>query len=371
MKRGVLIAIIFIAIIIIGTIFFLLKPQGNGFGQPGGFGQRPGGAEEHSGPPKAMPLPSESEISKLTRNYPSTIKALNEGPAIYSKEGPPKNELISDEKLEKIKETGFNTVQLLMINSLEGNKYYADEAAKSILLNDIVKIKEKGLAVWVALEYLNAPPGSGASLGNYETFKKAYLNFSKEAGELMEKYKVEYVTVNNEPDLFFQEQKQWGSETEIFQKVAEFAPLANAAVKEKFSGKVINKITQVDKRPKEVLDASFINVDIASVDVGPPVSEQMGLDGYKKEFEQYQLYATLSQQKNIPWMVGEYWASNYFEDANQFVKDNQVKLAQTSFDAYLATNPKGVGYSWNDFSSFSLPHGEETRQALKTFLNKI
>jgi len=315
-----------------------------------------------------IPLPERKDIAELTRNYPSVIKAINEGPAIY---GQGQFKIISDETLDKMKEIGFNTIQLLTIDDCSGEKCVMDESSKSILLNDIVRAKKKGMAVWVAVEYVNGPPGSNIKLPEYSKFKNSFIEYSKEIGELMEKYEVEYITVNNEPDLFLQEQTQWGSEEQINKYVSEIMPFANAAVKEKFNGKVINKITQINKRTKDVLNASFINVDIASVDVGPPASAQIGLEGYKKDFEQYQIYATLAQQKNVSWMVGEYWTFNYFADANQFVKDNQVKLAQISFDAYLNTTPKGMGYAWNDFSSFSLPNGEETRIALKEFLNKI
>lgn len=64
-----------------------------------------------------LALPKAEEVSKLTRTYPSIIKAINEGPAIYQQG---KFEIISDEKLDKMKETGFNTIQLLTINDCTG-----------------------------------------------------------------------------------------------------------------------------------------------------------------------------------------------------------------------------------------------------------
>lgn len=325
--------------------------------------------ESKFGGRSVMEIPSEEEISSLTRNYPSIIKAINEGPAIYG-EGDYK--VISDETFEKMKETGFNTIQMLTINDCTGEKCIMDEASKAVLLNDIVKAKQKGFAVWVALEFINAPPGSRKKLPDYDVFKPAYLELCREVGELLEQYLVEYFTVNNEPDLFLQEQAQWGAETEIDKYVAEMFVLANAAAKEKFKGKMINKITKVKARPQKTIDASFKNVDIASIDVGPPASEQMTLEGYKTDFKEYQFYASQAQAAGVPWMVGEYWASNFLEDASDYAKQNQKELAQVSFDAYLAVSPKGVGYSWNDFSTFALqPNGEATRLALKDFLNKI
>lgn len=311
-------------------------------------------------------LPSAEEISKLTRTYPSVIKAINEGPAIYQRG---QFEVISDVKLNQIKETGFNTIQMLTINDCTGERCVMDENSKLLLLNNIVKAKQKGLAVWVATELVNAPPGSDIKLPEYQKFKTSYLDFSKEIGELMEEYKVEYVTVNNEPDLFLQEQTQWGSKEQIDEYIIELMPLADSAVKEKFKGKIINKITQPKKRSAELLTASFKNVDIAGVDVGPP---SMSYEFYVKEFDDYQYYATLAEEAGVPWMNAEYWQYDYFVTPSNSIKENQLKNAQASWDAYLSTKPAGVGYTWNDWSTFALePNGESTRLAIKEFFNKI
>lgn len=261
---------------------------------------------------------------------------------------------------------------MLTINDCTGEKCVMDEASKLVLLNDIVKAKQKGLAVWVAVEFINAPPGSDTKLPEYEKFKSSFIQYCREIGELMEQYKVEYVSANNEPDLFLQEQTQWGSEEQISKYVAEIMPLSNSAVKEKFTGKIINKITKPKTRTAEVLAASFKNVDIAGVDVGPPIEGGVSYEAYKGDFEDYQYYASLAQKANIPWMNAEYWQYNYFETPTEFVKQNQVKYAQVSFDAYLKTTPKGVGYTWNDFSTFEIePNGEAARLAIKEFFNKI
>ncbi|GEM_PF-4307197 len=313
-------------------------------------------------------LPESKDLAELIRSYPSTIKAINEGPVIY---GQGEYKLISDETLDLMKETGFNTIQLLTINDCTGEKCVMDESSKAVLLNDIVKAKQKGLAVWVATELVNAPPGSDIKLPEYQKFKMIYLDFLKEFGALMEEYQVEYVTVNNEPDLFLQEQTQWGSEEQISQYVAEIMPLNNLAVKEKFRGKVINKITQPRKRSSEVLAASFKNVDIAGVDVGPPMSAQLSYENYAEEFDDYQYYASLAEKAGVSWMNAEYWQYDYFAVPTEYIKQNQLKYAQASFNAYLEVEPKGVGYVWNDWSTFSLPPGEETKLAVKEFFKKI
>ena len=314
-------------------------------------------------------LPESKDIAELTRSYPSTIKAINEGPAIY---GQGQYELISDETVDLMKETGFNTIQLLTINDCTGEKCLMDETSKSVLLNDIVQAKKKGLAVWVATEFVNAPPGSDIKLPEYQKFKTIYLDFSREIGALMEQYQVEYLTVNNEPDLFLQEQTQWGSEEQISQYITKLMPLAVAAAKENFHGKIINKITQPQKRSAELLAASFKNADIAGVDVGPPMSAQLSYENYIKEFADYKYYATLAKKAGVPWMNAEYWQYNYFAIPTEFIKLNQLKYAQVSFNAYLAVEPKGAGYVWNDFRTFSLePNGEATQQEIKKFFGEM
>ncbi|PIN85916.1 hypothetical protein COV19_07535 [Candidatus Woesearchaeota archaeon CG10_big_fil_rev_8_21_14_0_10_44_13] len=327
---------------------------------------------QEGGPPGSrnnLVMPEADEILSLTRNYPSVIKVINQGPAIY---GQGEFKVISDDTLDDIKETGFNTIQLLTINDCTGEKCVMDEASKAVLLNDIVKAKKKGLAVWVAFELVNAPPGSDIKLPAYSKFKTSYLQYCRETGELMEEYKVEYVTANNEPDLFLQEQTQWGSAEQIDKYIVELMPSANAAVKEKFTGKVINKVTQPKKRSAEVIAASFRNVDIAGVDVGPPIAGGMSYEDYTREFDDYRFYAALAEKAGKPWMNAEYWQQDFFAVPDDFIKQNQVRYAQVSFDAYLAVEPKGAGYTWNDFGTFSLePNGESTRLAIKKFFGGI
>src|SRR4030042_1681552 len=232
-------------------------------GECGGQGDQTFGGREI-----ALALPSDKEISKLKRVYPEIIKALNEGPNIYTREGPA--EILSDEKLEKIKAIGFNTIQVLLIGKKENGKIVFNEMNNPVLLNDIVAIKKYGFAVWVGLDVMGAPTNMGKeTLGNYEDFKEIFLEFTKQSAELMEKYKVEYFTANNEQDKPFREQN-WSAE-EINNNLADFMPAMNAVAREEFKGKLINKITQTKKHAEKVISASFKNVDIAGVDVGPPM----------------------------------------------------------------------------------------------------
>ncbi|MDD5590001.1 MAG: hypothetical protein PHQ47_02405 [Candidatus Portnoybacteria bacterium] len=333
-------------------------------------GDRTGGEQAFGGREKVLTLPSAWEIFKLKRNYPETIKALNEGPNIYSRQGA--SEIIGDEKLEAIKAVGFNAIQVLLIGKKDDNgKLVFNEVNNSVLLNDIVAIKKHGLAVWVALDIAGAPTNAGQNnLGKYADFKESFLAFTKESAELMEKYKVEYFTANNEPDKLFKEQKQW-SAAEINANLADFFPATNAVAREKFKGKLINKITQTQRHPDEVVAASFKNVDIAGVDVGPSLDGRVGLAEYQKKFDEYQFYASLAQQAGVPWMNAEYWQGDFDLGYYDFAKQNELKYAQVSFNAYLKAAPKGQGYVWNDWATFSLPQGEATREALSDFFKKI
>ncbi len=322
-----------------------------------------------SGPPQ-FTLPSGKEKASLARKYPAMIKAINEGPAIYGQGGPGSQGSITDENLLKMKEAGFNTVQVVVTPEQQGGKFQIDAYSKSVLLNDIVKIKKANLAVWAALSYAQGPAPE-QKIGAYSKFKAPFLAFIKDVSKEMEEYKIEYLSVHNEPDLVFP--RQGWSKAEVKNTLVDFFPSANAAAREEFKGKIINKVTDLDylAQNQDVLNAALENMDIAAIDVGPPPT-QMGLESYKKEFDRYQKFATLAKEKNMPWMVGEYWMTDYFQTPNSYVKENQLSLAQASFDAYLKTMPKGVGYTWNDFSAFALkPNGEATRQLIKNFFSKI
>jgi len=329
-------------------------------------GEREQGGQPFGGREQILPLPTSSQIASLKRNYPTTIKALNEGPNIYVREGTP--EIISDEKLAQIKAIGFNTIQVLLIGKKENGKLVFNEANNSVLLNDIVAIKKQGLAVWVALDIAGGPADQNTTLGNYSDFKSSFLDFTKKSAELMERYKVEYFTANNEPDKPFKEQN-WGAE-EINNNLADFLPATNAVARKEFKGKLINKITKAENHVQKVIDASFVNVDIAGLDVGPPMDKYTSLAAYKKEFEAYQLYASLAEKAGVPWMNAEYWIGD-FEAYSDFARANELEYSKVSFEAYLKTIPKGVGYTWNDFVTFSLPQGEQTKKALTDFLNKM
>ncbi len=320
-----------------------------------------------------LPLPSQSEIASLTRNYPTTIKAINGGPNIYSRVTAQK--VISDEDLDEMKNIGFNTVQIILIGKWGGDKIVFNDYNNAVLLNDIVAIKKRGLAVWIALDIGGGPPVEGLVLADsYEKFKPAYLNLVNLSSSLMEEYKVEYLTVNNEGDMFFSLQTDWGTESQINNYLIDFYPANNELARKNFHGKLINKMTQPDKRTNEFLSATFENVDIAGVDVGPAMSGEhpMSLENYKAEFSDYQLYATKASAAGVPWMNAEYWQKDFDLDADSFVKEHELAYANVSFNAYLAVTPKGKGYTWNELSMFSIqPNGEETRQAMKDFLEKI
>lgn len=315
-----------------------------------------------------LPLPSDKVVSILKRNYPATIKALNEGPNIYTREG--KAEIISDEKLEKAKSLGFNTIQVLLIGEKENGKLVFNDMNNSVLLNDIVAIKNHGMAVWIALDIAGGPPDQRADLGDYDDFKASFLEFTKQSAELMEKYQVEYFTAANEPDKPFKEQKGW-STAEVNDNLADFMPAVNAVAREKFSGKLINKITKTQNHVKKVLDASFQNVDIAGVDVGPPMDGHTTLAAYKSDFTEYQYYASLAEKAGVPWMNAEYWQGDFDYGYSDFAKANELEYAKISFDAYLRAMPKGAGYVWNDIRTFSLPQGEATADELKEFFEEI
>jgi len=318
-----------------------------------------------------LPLPSDAEIAALARNYPITIKAINEGPMIYSQNG--SAAVISDATLARMKDTGFNTVQIMLIGKKVANGTIVfNEENNAVLLNDVVAIKKSGMAVWVVLDMAGYADAASNPYASYAEFKPAYLNLVRLSAPLMDKYKVEYFTPCNEPDKYFKEQTQWGSADDINAYLEEFFPTMNAEARRNFDGKLIGKITQISKHDPKVVNASLAGVDIGGVDVGPNLDGAPTIDRYEQEFGDYQLYATAAAAKAVPWMNAEYWQGDFFVDYSDHVKNNQLAYANVSFNAYLVVMPKGVGYTWNDFSTFSLqPQGEQTRLAIKEFFEKI
>ncbi len=310
-----------------------------------------------------LPLPSESNVTSLTRNYVTTIKAINEGVNIYPINEKPS--VISDDELQKIKDAGFNTVQVYLVGRWENNKIIQNDVNNAILLNDIVAIKKKGLAVWIALD-----PSGGKEINlsgyDYQKYKSAYANLVNISSSLMEKYKVEYLTVNNELDHFFT------LENIAESNLVDIYPFTNELAKKNFNGKLINKITGPRSHSDEILAASFKNVDIAGVDVGPFISENRPISDYKEQFNDYQFYATKANAAGIPWMNAEYWIGDFGIEPSQFVKNNELEFVTIPFEYYLNVTPKGVGYTYNEISTFSWePQGEQTRLAMKDFLGKI
>ncbi len=310
-----------------------------------------------------LPLPSESEINSLTRNYPTTIKAINEGVNIYPTNEAPS--VISDDELQKIKDSGFSIVQVYLIGRWNNGKIMFNDVNNAILLNDIVAIKKNGLAVWVALD-----PSGGKEINlsgyDYQEYKSAYMNLVNLSSSLMEKYKIEYLTVNNELDHFFTLENV--SESNL----VDIYPATNELARKNFNGKLINKITEPRMHTEEMLTASLKNVDIAGVDVGPFISENRPLSDYKEQFNDYQFYATKAAAAEIPWMNAEYWMGDFETKPSQYVREHELEYAIIPFDYYLNITPRGVGYTYNDFSTFSWqPQGEQTRLAIKNFLAKI
>lgn len=317
-----------------------------------------------------LPMPSDEEVASLKRTYPDIIKAIDEGPLIYNVNTAA--EVISNEVLDEMKESGFNAVQVLLIGKWEGDKIIFNEVNNRVLLNDIVAIKKKDMAVWVALDMAGGPPVPGVSLGeSYEQFKSAFLNFLELSTPLMEKYQVEYLTVNNEADKFFNDQKKWASTKEqINEYLIDFYPATNELARKSFNGKLINKITKPEKHTAEFLTATFKNVDIAGVDVGPPISDSFDISIYQEGLEAYQFYAAKAEEAGIPWMNAEYWMSD-FGGATPAQKEHQLECVNAAIDAYSVATPKGVGFTYNEFATFSWePDGEKTRVVMKEFLGE-
>lgn len=295
----------------------------------------------------------------------ATVKALHLGPWIYNQQLRP---MFTDEYLAKMKATGFNTVQLFLTGQLQGNIYAAINL--NYLYECISNVKRAGLAVWVTP---TASPGKDIpQLPSYSVFKTAFLDFVRTNAQTLQGMGVDYFGVS-EVEMLFANQG-WSSD-DINKNLIDFMPLAASTIRQVFSGRIILQISDsIWTLSAEAVDAYFKDVDIVGCDVG--FSENLSEENIRHIFsDSYQKFATLAKGKHVPWMVGEYWMCEFVPGTSlpDYVRQNELRNAQSAFDAYLKATPRGVGFSWDDdFASFTLqPYGEATRQAIKAFFGQI
>jgi len=171
--------------------------------------------------------------------------------------------------------------------------------------------------------------------------------------------------------MFFNLQTTWGSKSQINTNLIDFYPATIELARKSFNGKIINKMTGPDIRTPEFLAATFENVDIAGVDVGPYIGDNFDMSIYKEGLEGFKIYAAKAAAAGVPWMDAEYWLSD-FGESRAAPEEHQLECVNAAFDAYLAATPKGVGFTYNEFATFSWqPDGEQTRLAMKEFLGKL
>ena len=297
----------------------------------------------------------------------ATIKTLHLGKWIYNQQLRP---MFTDEYLAKMKETGFNTVQLFLTGELKGSIYAAINL--NYLYQCINKVKQAGLAVWVTP---TAFPGHDIpKLPSYPVFKTAFLDFVKTNAQTLQGTGVDYFGLS-EVEMLFANQG-WSSD-DVNKNLIDFMPLAASTIRQVFSGRIILQISgSIWTLSAEAVDAYFKDVDIVGYDIGGEPAPGTSEDDLRRIYQEgYQEFATLAKGKHVPWMVGEYWMYDFVPGTSppDYVKQNELRNAQIVFDAYLKATPRGVGFAWDDnFTTFTLqPYGEATRQAIKNFFSQL
>jgi len=319
----------------------------------------------------------------LSRSYPKVIKQV----LLIAGRGTTDAEL--DAYLERMKETGFNTVGINLPLEIRDNKYFPRMGGGGfdMLLKNIAKWKSKGWAVCVHYQYYERPPTDPECriVSPYAAFRQAFLDLIRTTAAKFEEYKVEYVAIHNELESILKTHG-WSKE-EYDKNLIEFYPLFASTTREHFSGKIIGKMHPVEflELGTDASNAFFTGIDIAAIDIslprGPgPAEDPKRLERWGSETRDLlRRFAAKAKERNVPWMVGEYGVPPSL--GNEFVKQNQVKLAQIAFDAYLENVPRGAGFTLNDHlnmpnmgdPSFFMwtPNGEATRQAFKSFLGQL
>lgn len=288
-----------------------------------------------------QPLSSEQlekRAVNLERNYPIVIKGNWEPSSFHMA-------TMLREDVGRIKELGVNTVSVSVEYSLnkDGTPNLRGE---NELIQNIVKAKENGLAVLVALNFVG-PGGHNFKEEGIEINQEEYLQISEEVAlkwaGIAEKYKVEFFAPQNEFNgiiggNFAQNDQEIAQITSFWHK--QLLPKIKAV----YSGKTMMKLSTVQKGT----DATGYDlVGITIFHGNDPLA-----DFKSRIISQYQTVKTVAEKSNSQWLVSEAWfayGGPFFQQtqnrAGESLNELQDDYFQISLDEYLKiTEGKPVGY---------------------------
>ncbi|MBI3103557.1 hypothetical protein HYZ05_01325 [Candidatus Daviesbacteria bacterium] len=280
----------------------------------------------------------EKRANSFQRSYPEVIKGNWEPSSFHM------TRMLSED-IYRIKDLGVNTVSVSVEYSLnkDGTPFLRDE---NQMVSNIVKAKEKGLAVLVAPNFVG-PGGHDFNEEGIDITKEKYLQISEEVAlkwaAISEKYQVEFFAPQNEFNgmiggNFAQ------SDEEIAQITSDWHREVLPKIKAVYSGKTMMKLSTVQK------GTDAIGYDLVGITIFHGNDE---LAEFRKRIrQQYQILQEVAEKSRSEWLISEAWfayGGPFFQQtqnkAGESLDELQDDYFKVSLDEYLRiTEDKPVGY---------------------------
>ena len=291
----------------------------------------------------------EAKAGTFERDYPEIIKGNWEPGADHMQ-----RLLAFDEK--RIKELGVNTVSIVPEYGLKKDGGYTFRE-KQLELSNLVRAKEKGFAVQVAVSFVGI--GFGHNYEKKGITLEHYLKVSEELAlewaQIAEDYQVEFLCPQQELDFILRFKFKY-EDDEIDQIMEDWYGQILPKIKKVYSGKTMVKISE----PERVLKLPGYDY------LGFGSFRQKGLDGYREATKEKQkIMQDMAIENNADWFVAEAWFAG--------LPGGQAKYFEASTQEYLKVKgKKPVGYF---FSAWTMPFigigtkDEPSEEILKEFFN--
>ena len=305
----------------------------------------------------------QEKLPTLTRNYPDIIKGNWEPNADYMEKM-----IISDS--DRLKDLGVNTVSVAAEYNFnkDGTPFIRDEEK---IKSNIVRAKEKGFAVWVAVSFVGMFGNIHEGV-TQENFLKVSEEVALKWAKIAEECQVEYFGPQNELDYIIEQNfiKDSSTNAEI---IADWYEKMLPKVKEVYSGKVIAKFSRPggDMIPTA---SQYIGYDY----VGTAIFHRFkGIENYRDSLvPEYSLMADLASKSNSEWIVGEAFylylpiPINFKGELLSRLQDDYYKISVEEYLKFEKNKPAGyIFHSWR--MPMAAVKNRSAENVLKEFFNTL
>lgn len=284
----------------------------------------------------------------FSRHYPEVIKG-NWEPSSSDMGKILKNEV------KNLKNLGVNTVSIVPEYDFKENGDYQLNGRQEEILDNLYQAKQAGFAVLIAPNFMGATGEDLQSKGiTLKQFEEKSQEIALYWADIAEKYQVEFFAPQNEYDnmlasAFFPSDMVGPNHAnpEKTAAVARWHQQVLTGIKEKFTGKIMAKLDNVDA------DLNVSGYDYLGITITPgPV----GLDFFQKDLaKEYANTAQAAKISGAQWLVAEAWfpyndqhnpSFSKTNNEGQSLDDLQDEYYQVSFDEYLKLtgDEKPAGY---------------------------